>query len=318
MKKFTKHIALFTLCYILIFLVGNRALMHKVHSKFLGKQDFKTLVLGDSGMFMMNEHYLENSINLSQKGSIYKVMYYKLMDIDRHTDFSNVVIPLSYSNISAYSDKVLSGLSNTEEYIRRLYPITPLWKLFSDGTDKMTAMKVTLKYLFTFNLQYFKSLLSGESEKYFRDPKFTAIKSRSIPKPKFEPQALATGQKHTDYLVNRIPNLFYLETGNDLSFSSINYLQKIVNYCTENRIELFLVQMPLSDDYVSQVPSACISKYDELNSIYSKASSVHVVSFSKYFGNAESTHNFANDDHLTAYGCSLISSELNNLINNVQ
>lgn len=314
MLKYARNILLFFLLYCVVSYGVNKVIFNQAHKAFLESTDFETLVLGDSGMFLMNEHELKRSMNLSRKGSIYKVMYFNLKEIHKHKQLKNLVIPLSYSNISAYSDDVLSGIHNTEEYIRRLYPVTNPVNLFTDGTDFLSAAKVMMKYVLSFNTHYYHSRSPIEAECLFRDTIFNVNKTNPVNRPRIDPESISEVQRNLDYLDRRLPGLFPDDVEVNLSYPSIKYLDKIVEYTSEQNINLYLVRMPLTTNYQKRVPKECKSMYQELVRKYQNEPRIKIVDYMNYYKTEQTVHHFGNDDHTTAYGAAIISRELNKVI----
>jgi len=213
-------------------------MFNKAHKAYFEKLPGKHLVLGDSGFFLLNEFEMKQTKNLSLKGSIYKVMYHKLKEITKYKKIEKLVLPFSYSNFGAINDNVLAGTRNTEEYIRRLYPIANPVSLFTDGTDFLTAAKVVVKYVLSFNFKYFKHLLNGDVKQDFVDVRFESHKGR---KQKINNKStMPLGKKFpgNSYLRKRIPQLYYTDDETPISYSAIDYFENIKEHCNNNGIEL--------------------------------------------------------------------------------
>lgn len=316
MSRYLKKIVSIVLLYAVLILGANRFIIHLVHKKYFQSQDFETLVIGDSGFYLLNEYELKGSRNFSKAGSIYKIMYHKAKSIFGYKPYNAVVMPFSFSNISAFNDDVLSEHHNADEYIRRLYPFSQILTLYQDQPNYKTVTSVVLKYLLSFNMSYAEKLVkSDETERLFIDVNIAPHRSRKQSRNNHNVIPLNRKVKNANYLERRIPQLYISKDGNYVSQSSIEYLHDIVAFCQENSVRLILVRMPLTKAYQMNVPKECASVYNSLKNKL-ELQGVEFLDFLNDYNNQENTATFANDDHLSPFAAAEVSKRINTILLN--
>ena len=312
-KAFGLKVILYFAVYSILFALGNSLLFKYVNTQIFDREDIRTVVIGDSGMLLLNEDDIKNSLNISQAEETYKVMYYKIKAINKIRPIENLVMPLSTSNVAILNDKILNGERNTFEHVKRLYPLTNPLNLLTDGTDLVAGLEVMTKHVLSVNLEYLKYLWGESDYTPIYNPQFAPLIKKSIKNPSKKAR-MKFDQYYAQHLVDaRIKHVYYddKDSTTAVSQTAIKYLEKIVNYCYYEKINVFLITMPLVSSYQKDTPQIYKDKVAELKAYYSRYEHIKLLDYRDYYSKNENSHFFTNSDHATRYGVSLISRDIN-------
>jgi len=319
MKRFLYNLLIAIGVYCVMIIGTNYLLFFQAHKRAFYDREFNTLIAGDSGFILLNEVDIPNGLNITELAGIYKEIYYKTLLVSKFREFDNLVIPFSYSSISIYNDKVLDGTDHTTfEHIKRLYAITNPFTMLNDGTDKITGLEIMAKYVLSVNVDYINSYFGEKKfDLPFMNNRFRMYYNKPASKP---PQREATPLTKTDRFAlsvdKRLEQLYYKDNQAAISLTAEHYLNKIVTYCKNKNIKLFLIRMPLSTPYHSRIPQMHKERVAQLQSFYEQDSNNTFLNYVDFFKGKENLHYFNNCDHVSLHGAGLISREIGNNIRN--
>ena len=259
-------------------------------NNYISSIDKKFVFVGDSHIQNgINDELINNSINFSQNGESYYFSYQKLKKvIALNKQVKTVFLGFSYHNLSSYYDDYIFGKFNNE-IASRYFFILPM-------SEKIKFIKCNLgnEMLFLKNI-FEKGIVNVIRKKdrysflgYYQNG-FQNVQSRKISMDK------------------RIRLQFFNETKiANFSTVNINYLNKIIVLCKQNKIDLIALNTPLDPYYKSKIPQKFLDKYNQI--IETQKLSVidfHNLKFRKI--------DFIKDgDHVSTEGSLLISKFLNN------
>ncbi len=312
MTRFITKSLLLLSIYLLLVIGFNKYLFQKVHQEMYQGKHLESLIIGASTFIPLSENHIEHSLNLSQQASIYKNMYYKLIAIDDCNNFDNFIIPFDQLHISYVADLYLKGANLSYETVKRMYPITPINQLFTDNTRIRTVLEILLKYIFSINMEYFP--IEGRKINIpFHN--YTINSEKIIDYPKIKTDKLVDLEGYKASLESSIQWHYYPQGITGISATALKYLDKIVNYCEENNINLYLVSMPLHSSYQEEIPDIYTNTLEQLLDKYTKRKHVKYLDYADQFQDLEDTAHFYDLTHVSPYGGTIISDMINAKIN---
>ena len=240
MRRFLKHttrfLALFTvmlLFAVLVLTILNKRLLDQYSLKGVN-----TLFIGDSHMEMgLNDQLFPNSLNLAKSSDGYIHTYVKLKAvIENNPQIRNVVLSYSAHNLSSYFHTFIDG-RDARYGFADYFPIMP-------ASEKMELLRRN-------------KLLGVEALSLILKKGFTNLTANSSLYYSFlgsyQPQSFRL--KDTLTIIKRIHTQFYQEGRlRPLSAIQVQYLDKIIEFCSDRKIQLVLVEMPVHQVYRNLVP----------------------------------------------------------------
>jgi hypothetical protein len=316
-KKFLKNISLFCIIGILLafIIIANIIFIYNQCLKsFYLNNRITTVVLGDSHtQCAIDDSLFENIVNLSSNSEVYFYNFNKLKAIiQRNHLIKTVIIGCSYHSFSSFNDEALFDIEITDYTY-------PLYFLALDNESKMFLIKNNLAgVIFSFrNIMNtaIVSLFNYNSSKIF----FNGIGKRVLPSI-FRNKTMLTfwsgfhnSKKNNinDSTIAIAIKSHYFKNDNTLrqySHLQVYYLNRIINYCIEKNMRIFILMTPLNDKYYSKIPAQFISHYySTLNNLKIKKN-VIVLDYHDYQLPDEC---FGDGDHLNKKGADNFTYFLN-------
>ncbi|MBN1968893.1 MAG: hypothetical protein JXR48_17255 [Candidatus Delongbacteria bacterium] len=307
MRKFLNRVFLFLIPLFLI-IVGVEVLLRFIPNEFELKKKFldfhsnevEVLILGHSHSYYgLNPVYFEkytfNASNVSQS------LKYDFEIISKYSksfkSLKVIVLPISYFSI-------FFKLEDSIEFWRvknyNLYFDLPTdcYNLSSNfeilGSDK----KVLLRRLY--NYYAINKSINCSDSGWGNDFDSVGVDD-------FKLSGISRSKYHTYDLNSKI---------NEGNFNeNLAYLKKIVDYCENNKIELFLFNPPTTSFYRENIDIKQLDKtIGSLNSLISESS------YCRFYDLSDDTlfniNDFHDADHLSSIGAKKLSLKINNLIEN--
>jgi hypothetical protein len=261
MRRFLKNTLLFSLIlifFLLVIFIFSIELNQKLFRNFRIDKNINTLIIGDSHTELaINDSLLIKTLNISTPAEGYIFTYLKLKFIFENNDhIRNIMLGVSYHNFSSFYDKyifeeepysLISQYISLMEYrdllffLKRTTSVTNLAAIFRNSLENITSYeKEIFPYIGGFHI------IDNDDE----------LTDKRI-----------SNRINSQYFLNDLP----------LPTSGINilYLEKIVELCRENDVNLIFLNTPLYADYFLKVPQNMITEYE--NAV--KKSGVREISF---------------------------------------
>lgn len=292
MKDFIKKTIVFLLLSIVIVIVillGSNYVV-RTFATFKFKDDKTKLVLGHShSECSINDAILENSINLSSSGESYFYNYQKLKKVvSENKQINTVFIEFANSQVDSVMDDWIWGYEKMSFYLQYYSPFLDAedFKLLLDhnSTDLASSYSVaTRKLLYR--------ILTGDYN--FADEMGGYANSKL--------------SKVDEMIANNKFNRTISES-HSLSETNLSYLRKMIDFCRENNINVFLIRSPQHPLYADLVNEPVYQKV-----LKTQFSDVELLDFDAM--------NFPNSDyldlhHLNSKGANKFSTLFNNLLEN--
>ncbi|WP_179006876.1 hypothetical protein [Winogradskyella forsetii] len=228
MKGFIKKIIVFLVLAILVVIgivIGSNYIA-KTQSRFKISEDISTLVLGHShSQCSVNDSILKNSINLSASGESYFYNYQKLKKVvGANSHIKTVFIEFANNHVDSVMDDWTWGFEKMSFYL-------PFYSPYMDSEDFNVLLEHNSTDLFaSYSIATRKHLyriLNGNYDLIDDIGSFAASKQSKveelIAKNNFNP---TLSKSHT------------------LSETNLNYLRKMIEFCRENNLRVFLIRSP--------------------------------------------------------------------------
>jgi len=287
MKHFLKSVFIFFLpiifglffCFLGLNILSILAIKNSDNYRF--DEKINLVFLGDSHVtHAVIDSNITNSINLATNAEPYYYTYQKLKFLKNKIKLNNVVLGFSYHNTSSYYDDLINGSSSGNLSKKIFFCFSNLEKIRLLNWNKNKL------------IYFIKNIFFGfKNKKHLFADGYLSLKSNQ--------------KMLTPFLNKRIKHQFY-KKNQVLDYSSINlyYLNKIINFCTKNKIKLTLLTTPLHKDYIKNVPEKFKLKYKELT----KNNNINLVDLQNI---QISDSCFAYDgDHVTTRGAEELTREL--------
>lgn len=216
----------------------------------------ETLVIGDSHVRFLNEKILKSSLNLYRGGQSYKESYYKLVYFDDINDFDRVILSTSFHNFASLAEHKIN-----EDYhsIHSISTIASPYQLVTTTKSFSAFIKVIFGSFANVKVGLLTDLLKGKIGKGKQCVKCLHseidVDVTYLPVTQLKEKQ---NKKKTNLstLDKRISHHYYHNGHkNQLSHLSIDFFNKIVEYCDQHSIDLILVNMPLHPKYNASVPN---------------------------------------------------------------
>jgi hypothetical protein len=292
--KFVNRVSAFVLffCFSYAIFFGIIFVLNKIVLRdFPVKPKVRNLFVGDSHIqYGIRSVNIDNSLNLATSSDPYIFIYLKLgILLDRNPQIKTVFLGYSYHNISKYMEPKFDSPEGRDIIVRSFMILDSrvMWDLIvSDPWEVILSTKAILsRGVFNiFNPQ---------------EPSYIGKESTSYTSERVDNEVV---QKRTRYQ-------FY--DGGDfqnISSQQILYLRRIISLCRERKVNIVLINTPLSKLYVQQVPEKFKACFHKLPG----EEKVPVLNVENYFSTDSL---FRSDgDHLKVEGATLLSKDINKMI----
>jgi len=284
MKKFIYRVFFFFGIVVLVMTFN-----YTFNSYFLNKRHFvsnaNTVIIGDSRMMTgLDPSLIDNCINTAQNSESYFISYFKLKYILKYSkNVKKIILGFSYPSLSAYMDNLYKNDFATGDVFNRIYPIISIKDFGFIPVDKERYYTIIFRNMFV--------LPQKNHEKFIG--RFTAL-----------PTGMKTANVNTT-----IQRHYFDAKSKNCGVSEINrdYLDSIIMLIKENKIQMYLVNLPFHQQYLKKIPKNFIDFYNKTKEEV-KSTDVHVLDY----GNEKlDDSNFKDHVHLSSIGASLLSKRLN-------
>ncbi len=270
-------------------------------------EEITTVFIGDSHIkggviYKM----IPNSINVGQAFEPLALSFLKARHIiENNPQVNTLAVGFSYNNLSTINNFFFNDPRWRGEMFKRSYPIIAYDELEAIKPDWQSLVINYSKNMVVPNIQYISNLFKKQKQYPFIEKKLS-----------FEIEDYKIDSLiRTSHEVNDLPNLalnkarkkldkitnvhFNYQDSKGLSLSSLEFMRKLVSYTKEKNIELYLVSMPMHEDYLERVPSIVKKKYHNTVNRISKNKHVHYIDLSTRIN---IDHLYRNHDHINALG----------------
>lgn len=238
MKKFIWHISTFVLTGVLILFLVIGSLFYLMSDEKYYKipDNVELLFLGDShSECAFNDTIIENSLNLSHSGEAYFYTYIKTKKLLKsNPNIKAVFVAFNLGQVIKPTDENIWG-------------DVQLGYRFSKYAHCMN-----LQDYFVLFRNNFKSTLNGLSIAYKRTLTFLSMKTTTIiPKNAYDWGGFAPLHRSDTAKLNslNIVELKYSDKVLQRTEINIYYLEKLIRFCEERGVNIFLVRLPVHEKY---------------------------------------------------------------------
>jgi len=233
-------------------------------------------------------------------------MYYKIVTYNEINKLNLIFLTYHPVQISGWADHS----SNSYEWLKRLAPFTNPMVLFKDGAAVKDVLQVIGKYYLAPNFSYINHLFSfnvikGKLDKVW----FKTYRPRN---PIKNPVLLSDITRQKKYERKVIKDHFF--TYDAVGSTSIEYIQKIADYCEQNNITLYLIWMPATRNYVEGVSDKTKKVFDTLTEELTKRPNVQYLDYSLEYASTEDTKHFIDANHVTYYAAQVLGKKIKNSV----
>ncbi|MBK9099375.1 MAG: hypothetical protein IPM14_14920 [bacterium] len=246
LKIFIKKTILF-FSFLLSIVIAAFILLNLYHELFLNEvrlnSNINTVFIGDSHIqTAIDDRLIENSINISSTAESYYYSYYKLRRyLSSNPQIKRIYLGFSYHNFSNYYDDYING-KHSVNVTSGFFFVLPIAERIKCLTWNAHQPIIYLKKIFTSDIS---KLLKIEHEGYINNFKNVSASEEEMNK-KLADQYYSNGK------VNGYSNI------------NLDYLDRIIALCKENKIELIFLSTPLHPYYRERIPDVFRKKYNEL------------------------------------------------------
>jgi hypothetical protein len=237
MKGFIKKIIIFlslALLAIIALVVGPNYIV-KSQSSFKINNNITKVVLGHShSESSVNDSILNNSINLSSSGESYFFNYQKLKKVvNQNKHINTIFIEFTNNNVDSVMDDWIWGYEKMSFYLQFYSPFMEFADfnllLEHNSTDLLSSYSIaTRKHLYR--------ILSGDYDLIDEIGGYNATNRSKV----------------AEMIANNKFNSSISES-HSISETNLNYLRKMIKYCRENNIEVFLIRSPQHSLYADLI-----------------------------------------------------------------
>ena len=255
MKKFLRKILFFLFIpfvAILIVLIWNNWILKGI----ILPPNISTIVCGDSHtQTAIDDSILSDCINLSNSSEHYLYSHSVLnLTLQNNPQIKRVILGISYHSFGEFYDKYIFGEKSKYMYSKYL-PI--LDKETLDDLYRNNPLELTLQFPNTLK----KIAKSIKYSKYNQFPFYGAFYKSY------------RSNLNDSRIGKAIQRHYYNEVGNqqEYSFMQKKYLNRIINLCFINDVDLILINTPVSIEYKKNIPKKIIMNYyNTLDSLENK------------------------------------------------
>ena len=261
--------------------------------------DINYLFIGDSHIQnAVNPEYFTNSYNFSANNENYIQTYFKLKAVINKLNAKPeiVVLPIDISSFSSFR-------TNRFKNVSRLITFSDWYDVYKQTGNTTYIFRYFIEKLFVVGgnyqkiVKYFISLAQNSFFKYIK-----GYKPRN---------GFLTRTNNINKICNRQASI-YLKNYDYFDSILIHYFKNILTICENNNIQVVLLKMPLSKEYVrvcrQYVPIE--DYYSNINSITNEFNNIITLDYQDVYWN----HNeyFRNPDHMNSTGAEIFSQLLSN------
>jgi hypothetical protein len=291
MKKFIKRLLLFLtiiIGFVLIDVCLQKTLLFRDEDMILAK-NIHTLILGHSHTAnSCNTKYIKNSINLASPGEAYIYTYFKAKEvIETNPQIKKVYVEFTNNQIDKHMDNWIWDDTHLQ------YNFISYGVLMDYDALSLLYKKNPSGFVTAFSKGLFNNLL------------------KMVPSKKRKIQYGSMGGFKTNnqiFINTKVPKNKKMTSSNyEISESNIYYLEQIVKYCKQRKIEVILVRSPMHKTY-----DVSFSE-NEYNKILSKK-----FKDIKFIDNKDFPipyNGFHDIEHLNSTGAKFYSQYFNKLVN---
>lgn len=292
MKDFIKKTIFFLFAAILLVIAVSMGAYYRVKSQasFEINENITKLVIGHShSECSVNDSILNNSINLSASGESYFYNYQKLRKIlDENKHINTVFIEFTNNHVDSVMDDWIWGY---EQMSFRLQYYSP----FMDSED--------FELLLEHNPTDLLASYSVATRKFL----YRIIRGDYYLIDEIGGYADARLSKVDEIIANNKFNVS-ISTNHSLSRTNISYLRKMIEFCRENNVKVFLIRSPMHPLYDGLSNEAVYQ-----NVLKRQFSDVDMLDFTAmYFPN----NNYLDLQHLNYKGAEKFTTLFNTLLEN--
>ncbi len=305
MKLFLKK----SLCFLFIGIFSILFLFFPINyiynkrvEKLILDKNVSTLICGDSHpMSALDDKIIPNSISTTLSSESYYYTYYKLKKIlYNENNLKYILLGISFHSFTkSYDNQIYETEKIKNTYSKYFLILENKEKLYLLKKNSAGLLK-SIPYIFKEAIITFL-----RSNKYTNYPFWGYFR----------------GSENTnlnDETIRAAINRHYYDTDSGLlqKFSEfqVEYLMKIVDLCSEKNIQLYLINTPVSDEYLSKIPEKFINYYYNI---------VRKLKFNKNlkildWHNHQLPKNcFGDGDHLNSNGAEIFSKKIISEINDL-
>jgi len=253
-------------------------------------EDTELFIFGDSHAATgLNPDFIKNSVSLAVLSEPLYYTKYRIQQWYKRKNIKNVILSLSYHNISDKKADEIYGIPFIDRY----------YYFVLDEKFPVKSVKQYLMYLLgelkfrcgipIFGKNYFSSYVF-ESEERFVDMGYYLYQHVDLSKE----------------MTFQILDLLY-DKNTKVSEFYIQCIKDIAEYCKENNISLNVISTPLRDDYIAGVPEAIKLSFEQLMEDMITDYNVSYYDFRHY---AERDDEYIDADHLNFEGAIKFSKEI--------
>ena len=304
LNQFFKRILIFVLFFTALstFIVLSNILIIWLHPYKTG-QHIETVIIGDSHTAAAGwPKYISKSINTSQKAEPLSISYFKARHIIEHNKkVKNLIIGLSYHNLSQFNDLKYKDPIWSQEMISRVYPLISLSEMIAQDINWKNFIYIYSKSFLTPNSDYYNLIIDKEHGKFPFIGGFGGFNNKSNKK-------MRTNKKWLD---SRIKRHYYYNDISAVSDLSTLYIGKLAKLAKDENVNIYFVHTPVHRKYLNDVPKEFKLAYKEIEKTY-KTKNVKFLNWS----NMITQNKFYKDfDHVNREGAKKVSKRLNKIIN---
>lgn len=264
---------------------------YQLLSKYKISPKINTLIIGDSRIaYAFNDQILLNTLNISQTSEGYIYSFPILQGVLKNNpQIKTVILGCSYSSISSYYDNNMF----VPHISARYFYVSP----FDIQIEVLKKNKGNLFLLLR------KIITNGVRNLITQPNKYTFIG-------KYE--TYSTNKPLTKNSIEKRIASQYYENGNLVNFAAINsfYLLKIADLCKTNNVRLVLVNTPMHNYYLSNVPI----QYKERFYSLINNNKLELIEFNNLV--LGDSCFLPDGDHLTKSGATLTTNYLKEILDN--
>lgn len=205
-------------------------------------EEARVIIAGDSRiMTSIDPEKIDSSVNIAQNSESYVITYHKLkLILENNDNVEQILLGFSYPSFSAYLDGIFEDDIATADVLTRIYPLMSLEDFTVLEVDEEKYYQVLFKNLFVYPHINHQKYMGGFSR-------------------------LEYGLDKAD-LESVILRHYYDEDTNNIGISPVaeKYLDSIILLAEEEEVELILVNVPLQEDYLEQIPENFREYYEEV------------------------------------------------------
>lgn len=293
MKKFQKRLYVFIFIFILF--IGIDLILQK---EFLYKKDYFKLpenvtnvVFGHSHVeYGYNTKLIKNTVNLGSSGEAYIYTYFKAKKVvEKNPQLKNVFIEFTNNQIDPEMDNW------TWDDMHLQYELKNYLFLMDNEDLVFLYKKNSSGFQSAFSKMLFNNLSKLIIKRSIKDGDFGGYKAKE-----------KNGEENSSDLNNMNVKKNDVSKKIEISDCNIFYLEKLVSFCLERKIKVFLIRTPMSKNY-----STLRTESTYRNIILKKFNTIRYLNFKDY---PLLDSDFLDKEHLNTKGAEKYSKFFNDTI----